>query len=47
MNRLREKYENWVKAELSNKFNYTSSMQITKIEKIKKQQEERMIMLKE
>ena len=34
MNRLREKYENSVKAELSNKFNYTSSMQIPKIEKI-------------
>ncbi len=34
MNRLREKYENSVKAELCNKFNYTSNMQIPKIEKI-------------
>ena len=34
MNRLREKYENSVRAELVNKFNYTSSMAIPKIEKI-------------
>ena len=34
MNRLREKYENSVKAELSNKFNYASTMEIPKIEKI-------------
>ena len=34
MNRLREKYENAVKAELCNKFNYTSNMQIPKIDKI-------------
>ena len=34
MNRLQEKYNNTVKAELVNKFNYTSSMQIPKLEKI-------------
>ncbi len=34
MNRLQEKYENSVKSELANKFNYKSSMQIPKIEKI-------------
>jgi len=34
MNRLREKYENSVKAELVNKFNYKSPMQIPAINKI-------------
>lgn len=34
MNRLQEKYINSVRAELQNKFNYKSSMQIPKIEKI-------------
>ena len=34
MNRLREKYENSVKAELSKKFNYASVMEVPKIEKI-------------
>lgn len=34
MNRLQEKYENSVKPELANKFNYKSTMQIPKIEKI-------------
>ncbi len=34
MNRLHEKYENSVRAELANKFNYKSVMQIPKIEKI-------------
>ena len=34
MNRLQEKYNNSVKAELVNKFNYKSSMQIPKLEKI-------------
>lgn len=34
MNRLQEKYLNSVKAELVNKFNYKSSMQIPKLEKI-------------
>lgn len=34
MNRLREKYETSVKTELANKFNYASSMQIPKIEKV-------------
>ena len=34
MNRLREKYENSVKAELSTMFNYASTMEIPKIEKI-------------
>ena len=34
MNRLQEKYNNTVKAELVNKFNYKSSMQIPKLEKI-------------
>lgn len=34
MNRLREKYENSVKTELSNKFNYASVMEVPKIEKI-------------
>ena len=34
MNRLQEKYENSVKAELANKFAYKSSMQIPKLEKI-------------
>ncbi len=34
MNRLREKYENSVKAELSNKFNSSSSMELPKIDKI-------------
>lgn len=34
MNRLQEKYENSVRTELANKFNYKSSMQIPKIDKI-------------
>ncbi len=34
MNRLREKYENSVKAELASKFNYSSSMELPKIDKI-------------
>ena len=34
MNRLQEKYQNSVKAELQNKFAYKSSMQIPKLEKI-------------
>ncbi|MDE5566436.1 MAG: 50S ribosomal protein L5 [Anaeroplasmataceae bacterium] len=34
MNRLQEKYQNSVKAELTKKFGYTSSMQIPKVEKI-------------
>lgn len=34
MNRLREKYENSVKAELVNKFNYKSPMQIPALNKI-------------
>ena len=34
MNRLQEKYNNSVKAELVNKFNYSSSMEIPKLEKI-------------
>ena len=34
MNRLKEKYENEVKKELLTKFNYTSVMQVPKIEKI-------------
>lgn len=34
MNRLREKFENSVKAELLKQFNYQSSMEIPKIEKI-------------
>jgi len=34
MNRLQEKYNNSVKSELVNKFNYKSSMQIPKLEKI-------------
>lgn len=34
MNRLQEKYQNSVKAELANKFAYKSSMQIPKVEKI-------------
>ena len=34
MNRLQEKYNNSVKAELVNKFNYSSSMQIPRLEKI-------------
>ena len=34
MNRLREKYENSVKAELVNKFNYKSSMQVPALNKI-------------
>lgn len=34
MNRLQEKYQTSVKAELAKKFNYTSSMQIPKLEKI-------------
>ena len=34
MNRLQEKYNNSVKAELVNKFNYTSTMQIPRLEKI-------------
>ncbi len=34
MNRLREKYETSVKAELTKKFNYTSTMEVPKIEKI-------------
>ena len=34
MNRLREKYNKSVKAELQKQFNYTSSMEIPKIEKI-------------
>ena len=34
MNRLQEKYNNTVKAELQKQFNYSSSMEIPKIEKI-------------
>ena len=34
MNRLQEKYQNSVRAELQQKFGYKSSMQIPKIEKI-------------
>ena len=34
MNRLQEKYQTSVKAELTKKFNYTSSMQLPKLEKI-------------
>ena len=34
MNRLQEKYQNSVKAELQNKFAYKSSMQIPGLEKI-------------
>ncbi|MDE7263258.1 MAG: 50S ribosomal protein L5 [Anaeroplasmataceae bacterium] len=34
MNRLQEKYQNSVKAELAKKFSYKSSMQIPKVEKI-------------
>lgn len=34
MNRLQEKYNNSVKAELQKQFNYSSSMEIPKIEKI-------------
>ena len=34
MNRLQEKYNNLVKPELVNKFNYTSSMEIPRLEKI-------------
>ena len=34
MNRLQEKYNNSVKSELVNKFNYTSSMEIPRLEKI-------------
>ena len=34
MNRLQEKYNNSVRAELANKFAYKSSMQIPKVEKI-------------
>ena len=34
MNRLQEKYSNSVKKELASKFNYKSSMQIPKLEKI-------------
>jgi large subunit ribosomal protein L5 len=34
MNRLQEKYNNSVKAELVNKFNYSSTMQIPRLEKI-------------
>jgi large subunit ribosomal protein L5 len=34
VNRLQEKYQNSVRAELANKFAYKSSMQITKVEKI-------------
>lgn len=34
MNRLQEKYNNSVKAELANKFNYSSSMEIPKLDKI-------------
>ncbi len=34
MNRLQEKYQNSVRAELAKKFNYASTMQIPKIEKI-------------
>ena len=34
MNRLQDKYQTSVKAELTNKFNYKSSMQIPKLEKI-------------
>ena len=34
MNRLQEKYNNSVKAELVNKFNYSSSMEIPRLEKI-------------
>ncbi len=34
MNRLREKYENSVKAELSKQFNYSSPMELPKLDKI-------------
>ena len=34
MNRLQEKYQNSVRAELQQQFNYTSSMEIPKIEKV-------------
>lgn len=34
MNRLREKYENTVKAQLAEQFNYSSPMQLPKLEKI-------------
>ena len=34
MNRLQEKYNNSVKAELVNKFNYSSTMEIPRLEKI-------------
>ncbi len=34
MNRLKEKYQNSVKAELQKQFSYTSSMQIPRVEKI-------------
>ena len=34
MNRLQEKYQNFVKPELAKKFSYKSSMQIPKVEKI-------------
>ena len=34
MNRLQEKYQNSVRAELQKQFNYTSSMEIPKIEKV-------------
>ena len=34
MNRLQEKYNNLVKPELINQFNYTSTMQIPRLEKI-------------
>ena len=34
MNRLQEKYQNSVRAELAKKFEYKSSMQIPKVEKI-------------
>ena len=34
MNRLQEKYQNSVRAELQNQFSYKSSMQIPKVEKI-------------
>ena len=34
MNRLQEKYQTSVKSELQNKFNYKSSMQIPRVEKI-------------
>ena len=34
MNRLQEKYNNLVKPELINQFNYSSTMQIPRLEKI-------------